>query len=110
MYTIYLIIHFKEITINYFRTMKVDTKWYLRLINQHSCELRFDIKQIYLHMWLYYQNYMEKVDLGVLDKCNKMIGFGQTITETERFYLIIRDDYLMVGNLLLFIYYMYSSD
>lgn len=91
-------IHFRE------TTMKVDTKWYLCLINEHSCELRCEIKQIYLHMWLYYEKYMEKVDLGVLDTCNRMMGFGQTITETERFYLIIRDDYLMV---LVMYYYLY---
>lgn len=47
-------------------------------------------------MWLYYTNYMQKVDLGVLDTSNRIMSFGQSVTETERFYLTIRDDYLMV--------------
>lgn len=73
-----------------------DTKWKLCLITEHSTELRSEIQQIYLHMWLYYKLYMEKVDLGVLDTCNRIMGFGQSVTETERIYLTIRDDYLMV--------------
>lgn len=73
-----------------------DVRWKLCLITEHSTELRFEIQQIYLHMWLYYTNYMKKVDLGVLDTCNRIVGFGHYVTETERFYLTIRDDYLMV--------------
>lgn len=73
-----------------------DTKWKLCLITENSTEIRSEIQQIYLHMWLYYKNYMEKVDLGVLDTCNKIMGFEQSVTETERFYLSMRDDYLMV--------------
>ncbi|VVC27088.1 Hypothetical protein CINCED_3A000102 [Cinara cedri] len=92
-----------------FKTIKIDTKWNLCLINEHSCELRFEIKQIYLHMWLYYENYMEKVDLGVLDTCNRMMGFGQTITETERFYLIIRDDYLMASQTMVLLKHVLSN-
>lgn len=74
-----------------------DSKWKLCLIIEHSTELRSEIKQIYLHMWLYYTNYMEKVDLGVLETCSRMMGFRQPVSETEQFYLTIRDDYLMVG-------------
>lgn len=73
-----------------------DLKWKLCLITEHSTELRSEIQQIFIHMWLYYKNYMVKVDLGVLDTCNRIIGFGQSVTETEQFYLTIRDDYLMV--------------
>jgi len=73
-----------------------DTKWKLCLITEHSTELRSEIQQIFLHMWLYYKHYMEKVDLGVLDTCKRIMGFGQSVTETERIYLTIRDDYLMV--------------
>lgn len=73
-----------------------DLKWKLCLITEHSTELRSEIQQIFIHMWLYYKNYMLKIDLGVLDTCNRIIGFGQSVTESERFYLIIRDDYLMV--------------
>lgn len=73
-----------------------DTKWRLCLISEHSTEIRYEIQQIYLHMLLYYANYMQKVDLGVLDSCNRIMGFGQAVTETERFCLTIRDDYLMV--------------
>lgn len=79
--------------------MKVSTKdlkWKLCLITEHSTEIRSEIQQIYLHMWLYYKNYMQKVDLGALDTCNRIMGVGQSVTETERFYLTIRDDYLMV--------------
>lgn len=39
---------------------------------------------------------MQKVDLGVLSTCNRIMGFGQPVTETERFHLTIREDYLMV--------------
>lgn len=77
-----------------------DSKWKLCLITEHSTELRSEIQQIYLHMWLYYKHYMEKVDLGVLDTCNKIMGFGQSVTETERIYLTIRDDYLMAMQIL----------
>lgn len=73
-----------------------DSKWKLCLITEHSTELRSEIQQIYLHMMLYYTSYMQKIDLGVLDTCNKLLGFGQSVTETERFFLTIRDDYLMV--------------
>lgn len=73
-----------------------DSKWKLCLITEHSTEFRSEIQQIYLHMRLYYTNYMEKIDLGVLDTCNRIMGFGQPITETEQFFLTIRDDYLMV--------------
>ncbi|KAF0757724.1 Uncharacterized protein FWK35_00025389 [Aphis craccivora] len=86
-----------------FEIMKVptkDTKWKLCLITEHSTELRSEIQQIYLHMWLYYKLYMEKVDLGVLDTCNRIMGFGQSVTETERIYLTIRDDYLMATQIL----------
>lgn len=48
-------------------------------------------------MCMYYRNYLQKVDLGVLETCNRM-GFGQPVTETDQFFLTIRDDYLMVGN------------
>lgn len=73
-----------------------DLKWKLGLITEHSTEIRSEIQQIYLHMWLYNKNYMQKVDLGVLDTCNRIMGFGQFVTVTERFYLTLRDDYLMV--------------
>lgn len=73
-----------------------DSKWKLRSITEYSTELRSEIQQIYLHMWLYYTNYMQKVDLGVLDTCNRIMGFRQAVTETERFNLTVRDDYLMV--------------
>jgi len=73
-----------------------DSKWKLCLITEHSTELRSEIQQIYLHMWFYYKHYMEKIDLGVLDTCNRIMGFAQSVTETERIYLTIRDDYLMV--------------
>lgn len=73
-----------------------DVKWKLSLITEHSTELRLEIQQIYLHMWLHFTNYMKKVDLGVLDTCDRIVGFGHHVTETERFYLTIRDDYLMV--------------
>lgn len=73
-----------------------DLKWKLCLITEHSTEIRFEIQQIYLHMWLFYKNYMQKVDLGVLDTCNRIMGFGQFVTITERFYLTLRDDCLMV--------------
>lgn len=79
-----------------------DSKWKLCLITEHSTELRSEIQQIYLHMRLYYTSYMQKIDLGVLDTCNKLLGFGQSVTETERFFLTIRDDYLMV------IFYIYE--
>lgn len=78
-----------------------NTKWKLNQITEHSTELRSEILQIYLHMWLYYKNYMEKVDLGVLDTCNRIMGFEQSVSETERFYLLIRDDYLMVTIILI---------
>lgn len=81
--------------------MKVTPKnlnWKLCLITEHSTEIRSEIQQIYLHMWLYYKNYMQKVDLGALDTCNRIISFTQSVTETERFFLTIRDDYLMVIN------------
>lgn len=73
-----------------------DLKWNLCLITEHSTEFRSEIQQIYLHMWLYYKNYMQKVDLGVLDTCNRIMGVEQLVTETKRFHLTIRDDYLMV--------------
>lgn len=74
---------------------KNDIKWKLSLITEHSTDIRSEIQQIYLHMKLYYNNYMQRVDLGVLDTCNRL-GFGQFVTVTERFYLTLRDDYLMV--------------
>ncbi|XP_025406013.1 uncharacterized protein LOC112680196 isoform X2 [Sipha flava] len=86
-----------------FQVLKIpayDLKWKLCLITEHSTEFRSEIQQIFIHMWLYYKNYMEKVDLGVLDTCNRIIGFVQSVTETERFYLTIRDDYLMATQIL----------
>jgi len=92
------------IIIFFFRVLKIstnDSKWKLCLVTEHSTELRSEIQQIYLHMCLYYNNYMQKVDLGVLDTCNRIVGFGHSVTETERFYLTIRDDYLLVTYILL---------
>lgn len=84
-----------------------DSKWKLCLVTEHSTDLRSEIHQIYLHMWLYYKNYMEKVDLGVLDTCDRIMGFGLSVTETGRFYLSIRDDYLMVNIYIVLIHHNY---
>jgi len=86
--------------------IKDTTKWNLCLIAEHSTEIRCEFQQIYIHMWLYYTNYMKKVDLGVLDTCNRIVGYGQTVTESERFNLTIRDDYLMV--IYYYILYIYK--
>lgn len=82
-----------------------DSKWTLCLIAENSTELRSEMQQIYLHMWLYYKNYMKKVDLGVLDTCNRIMGFEHSVTETERIYLMIRDDYLMVKYNYVYLYF-----
>ncbi|XP_050523234.1 uncharacterized protein LOC126895431 [Daktulosphaira vitifoliae] len=76
-------------------------QWKLSLISKLSTDLRSEICQTYINLWLHYKSFMQSEDLGTLKMCSKMISHGRPISETELFYLTIRDDYCMATQILI---------